>query len=92
MSYIRKSLTNVLAAVIRVILIAAIAIWQFYLFVTFKNAEGLFDAQGALLHLSLAIGVALMAYLAAFFVFSVFLRDDKNVQRLITSSAVRIKS
>lgn len=92
MSYIRKSLTNVLAAVTGVILLAAIAIWQFYLFVIFKNAEGLFDAQGALLHLSLAIGVALMAYLAGFFVFSVFLRYDKNVPRHMASSAVRIKS
>jgi len=38
MSYARKNLRNVTGAIIGVILVAAIAIWQFYLFVTLENA------------------------------------------------------
>ena len=82
---IRKSLPNVLAAVIGVMLIAAVAGWQFYLFVTFRNSTGLVDVQGGTIHLWLAIGASLVACVAGFFVFSVFLRYDKNENLHITS-------
>lgn len=82
---IRKSLTNVLSAVVGVMLIAAIAVWQFYQFVTFKNSHGLVDVQGGTIHLWLAIGAALIACLAGFLVFSVFLRYDKADEMHITS-------
>jgi hypothetical protein len=85
MSYIRKSLTNVLASVIGVMLIATIAIWQFYLFVTFKDAQGIMDVQGGTYHLWWAIGAALIACLSGFFVFSVFLRYDRDDELHITS-------
>jgi hypothetical protein len=85
MSYLRKSLTNVLAAVIGVMTIAATAIWQFYLFVTFKNSQGVVDVQGGTLHLWLAIGAAVVACLAGIFVFSVFLRYDRDDELHITS-------
>ena len=83
---IRKSLTNVLSAVIGVMLIAAIAFWQFYRFVTFKNSDGLVDVQGGTIHLWLALGAALLACLAGFLVFSVFLRYDKTDEMHITTS------
>ena len=51
MSYIRKSRTNILAAIIGVASIASIAIWQFYLFVTFRDAQGVVDVQGGTHHL-----------------------------------------
>lgn len=82
---LRKSPANVLAAVIGVTSIAAIAIWQFYLFVTFKNAQGLVDVQGGTQHLWWAISAALMACLAGFLVFSVFVRYDKDNEIHITS-------
>jgi hypothetical protein len=85
MSYIRKSLTNVLAAVSGVMLIAAIAIWQFYLFVTFKDAQGIMDVQGGIYHLWWAISAALVACLSGFLVFSVFLRYDRDNELHITS-------
>jgi hypothetical protein len=85
MSYIRKSLTNVLAAVIGVMLIAAIAIWQFYLFATFRNAQGIMDAQGGTYHLWWAIAAAMIACLSGLFVFSVFLRYDSDEELHITS-------
>lgn len=76
--HIRKSLTNVLSAVCGVIVIAAVAVWQFYLFVSFRGSHGQMDLQGGAMHLWLAIGAALMACLAGFLVFSVFLRYDKT--------------
>ena len=86
MSYVRKSPGKVLASIGGVLLIAALATWQFYLFVTFKDAKGIFDAQGGTLHLWLAIGAALVACVAGFFVFSVFLRYDRDDEIHITSS------
>lgn len=85
MSHIKKSLTNVLAAVVAVSAVAAVAVWQFYLFATFKESPGLFDVQGGTLHLWLAIGAALVACVAGFFVFSIFLRYDEDDEMHITS-------
>lgn len=85
MSYIRKSLTNVLGAVIGVLLMAAIAVWQFYSFVTFTNSQGSIDVQGGTHHLWWAIGMGLVACIAGFYVFSVFLRYDKTNEMHITS-------
>jgi predicted exporter len=82
---LRKSPANVLAAVIGVSLIAAIAIWQFYLFVTFKNTQGLMDVQGGTQHLWWALGAALIACLAGFLVCSAFVSYDKDNEIHITS-------
>jgi hypothetical protein len=78
MSYIRKSLSNVLAAMSVVIAAAAIAVWQFYQFATYSDARGIVDVQGGAHHLWWAIGRALFACLAGYFVFSVFLRQEKE--------------
>jgi H+/Cl- antiporter ClcA len=82
---ITKSPGSVLAVVIGLISIAAIAIWQFYLFVTFKDSQGLVDVQGGTHHLWWAIGAALVACIAGFLVFSVFVRYDKANEMHITS-------
>lgn len=82
---IRKSLGNVLLAVGGVVAIAAVAIWQFYLFATFRNSNGVVDVHGGTLHLGLAIGAAVIACIAGFLVFSVFLRHDKNEELHITA-------
>lgn len=75
---IKKSSTKVLALVIGLTLMATIAIWQFYLFATFQNAQGIVDVQGGALHLWLAIGAILLACLVGFALFSVSLRRDND--------------
>lgn len=90
MSYVRKSLTNVLASIGGVVIVAALAIWQFYVFVTFKSATGVVDTQGGTLHLWLAIAAAVIACVGGFFVFSVFLRYDRDDEMHITSPPARL--
>ena len=85
MSYVRKSLANVLGSIAGVIVVAAIGVWQFYQFVTYKDANGLADVQGGTSHLVWAIAMAVFACIAGFFVFSVFLRHDTDDELHITS-------
>lgn len=82
---IRKSSTNIIAAVIVLMSFAVVAIWQFYLFVKYENSQGLLDVQGGTHHLWWAICAALIACFAGFFVFSVFVRYDKDNELHITS-------
>lgn len=85
MSNIRKSGTNILAMVIGVIALAVMAVWQFYLFAKFKDSQGIGDPQGGTHHFWWGLGAALLACLIGFFLFSVFLRYDKNKELHITS-------
>jgi hypothetical protein len=62
---------------------AALATWQFYLFVAFKNSQGFLEAQGGTLHLWLAIGAAVIACLCAFM--GIFRRINKPEEFHITS-------
>ena len=80
MSYARKNMKNVAGSIVAVIAVAAIAIWQFYLFVTFKRVEG---GTG---HLWWAIAMAVLACVAAFLVLSVFVRHDTDDDLHITST------
>lgn len=80
MSYAKKNTKNVAGSIVGVIAVAAIAVWQFYLFVTFKNVEG---GSG---HLWFAIAMAVLACGAAFLVFSVFVRHDTDDDLHITST------
>ncbi len=80
MSYAKKNIKNVSGAIAAVIVVAALAIWQFYLFVTFKSVE----AGSA--HLWWAIAMAVLACGAAFLVFSVFVRHDTDDDLHITST------
>ncbi len=85
MSQIRKSGANILAMMIGVAALAAMAVWQFYLFATFKDSEGALDVQGGTHHFWWGLGAALLACVIGFFVFSVFLRYDKKNELHITS-------
>ena len=78
MTYIKKSLTNVLSAVIVMMAVVAVAIWQFYLFISFKGAHGGAGMLGGTQHLWLGLGAALIAFIAGLFLFSVFLRYDRK--------------
>jgi hypothetical protein len=67
------------------LLFVGTAIWQFYLFVSFKDAKGVFDLQGGYGHLLIAVFVALLACVTGFFIFSVLLRRDREDELHITS-------
>jgi hypothetical protein len=56
-SYLGKSLPTILLWVVGVVA-AAFALWQFYLFVVFRNSQGVLDVQGGGANLWLAIGAA----------------------------------
>ena len=85
MSYVRKSLPNILGSIVGVLVVATIGVWQFYKFVTFRNASGVVDVQGGTSHLFWAIAMAVFACIASFFVFSVFLRHDVDDDLHITT-------
>lgn len=85
MSFARKNLTNISGLIVAVIAVAAISLWQFYVFVTFKDANGVVDPQGGMSHLWWAVGLAVIACAGGFFVSSVFLRHDKDDELHITS-------
>lgn len=80
MSYARKNIKNVTGSIVGVIVLAGIAVWQFYLFVTFKNV------QGGSSHLWWAIAMAVVACGVAFLVLSVFMRHDTDDDLHITST------
>jgi len=80
MSYARKNLKNVMGSIFGVIVVTAIAIWQFYLFATFSGAQG---GNG---HLWWAIAMTVLACSAAFLVLSVFVRHDTEDDLHITST------
>lgn len=71
MSRIKKSMTNGWIATALVAAVAVLAVWQFYLFASFRNSQGAFDAGGGNVHLWLAIGAAVVACAVGFLAFSV---------------------
>ena len=81
----RKNRTAKILAVIGLAALAAIAAWQFYLFVVFKDAQGAVDVQGGTLHLWLAVGIALLVCVGGLFLFLGVLQYDKRDEIHITS-------
>jgi hypothetical protein len=82
MSYARRNSKNVAGSIVAVVLVTALALWQFYLFVTFKAA------QGGSAHLWWAIALGLLACVAAFMLFLVFVHHDAEDDLHITSHGV----
>lgn len=62
---------------------AAVAVWQFYLFVVFRDARGAFDVQGGGAHLWYAVGAAGLA--CACVCFGIFRRVNHAEEFHITS-------
>ncbi|HEY9283211.1 MAG TPA: hypothetical protein VIP46_07135, partial [Pyrinomonadaceae bacterium] len=77
MSRIKKSMANGWIATAVVAAVAVIAAWQFYLFATFRNSQGVFDPGGGTVHLWLALGAATIACVAGFLAFSVAVGYDE---------------
>jgi len=65
------------------ILWAVVAIWQFYLFVAFRDARGALDVQGGGLHLWYAIGAAVLTCVCVCLV--IFRRINHTEEFHITS-------
>jgi hypothetical protein len=86
MSYARKNLKNVMGAIAGVFVLAAIAVWQFYLFVTFNGTAGGGNAQSGASHLWWAVAMTVFACGATFLVFLVFVRHDTDDDLHITST------
>lgn len=72
---------NVVRAIAAVVVLAAIAVWQFYLFVTFTGAE-----SGGTSHLWWAVAMTVFACAAAFLVLSIFVRHDTEDDLHVTST------
>ena len=85
MSRLKKSRANILAMVICLLALVAMAIWQFILFATFTDSQGFRDPQGGTPHFWWGLGATLLACVIGFFVFSAFVRYDKDTELHITS-------
>lgn len=82
---IKKSQQKTMTEVSGLAILAAIAAWQFYLFVAFKSANGAIDVQGGTIHLWIAIAIGLITSVAGFFFISNFRRYDRENQMHIAS-------
>ncbi len=82
MNYYVKKLTSTFLLIAGIIF-AAVAIWQFYLFVVFRDARGALDAQGGGSHLWYAIGAAVLTCVCV--CFAIFRRINQHEELHITS-------
>jgi uncharacterized membrane protein YidH (DUF202 family) len=83
MSYFMKSLTNMMLWTVG-LLTAGVAIWQFYLFVVFRDSTGVLDKQGGSLNLWLAVVSAVVACLIAYW--GIFRRINKKSEEFHITS------
>ncbi|HJQ33138.1 MAG TPA: hypothetical protein VJ866_13200 [Pyrinomonadaceae bacterium] len=82
MSRSGKNLKSVLLWVVG-LAAAAVAAWQFYLFVAFRDSRGALDAQGGGANLWLAIGAAVVACVCV--CYGIFGRINQTEEFHITS-------
>lgn len=85
MSIIKKSKAGGLLATAAVAALSVVAAWQFYLFASFRDTRGAFDAQGGTQHLWIAVGAALAACALGFVAFSVLVGHDEKDDLHITT-------
>lgn len=82
MGYIGKSITYLVLWSVG-LAAAAVAVWQFYQFVVFRNAQGSLDAQGGGPNLWLAAGAAAVACACVFL--GIFRRINRAEEYHITA-------
>ena len=68
-----------------VVVIALVAVWQFYAFVTFKSAAGVQDLQGGKAHLWWAIVLGVIAFVGALLILSTSMQYDRGSEMHITA-------
>jgi hypothetical protein len=86
MSYARKNLKGVLGAITGVFVLAAIAVWQFYLFATLADKPTVVNSPAGAGHLWWAVAMAVFACGAAFLVLLAFVRRDTEDDLHITAT------
>jgi len=82
---IKKSQQKTMTEVVGLAILAALAAWQFYLFVAFKGADVAVDGPGGTIHLWIAIAIGLITSVAGFFFISSFRRYDRENEMPIAS-------
>ncbi|MFL6333292.1 MAG: hypothetical protein ACJ754_08135 [Pyrinomonadaceae bacterium] len=82
MSYHGKGLTGTILLAVGVLL-AAVAVWQFYMFAVFRDARGALDVQGGGRNLWYAIGAAVLTCACVFL--GIFRRINHTEEFHITS-------
>jgi uncharacterized membrane protein len=82
-----KNVKGLRTTIVAVFVLVITAIWQFYLFASFRGSDGLFESQGGYGHLWGAIFAAVLAIVAAFFIFLVFQRRDREDELHITGGS-----
>ncbi len=85
MTYLRKNAKTVSASLALLLALAAFASWQFYKYVTFRDANGILNTEGGTSHLVWAVVMALFACGVGFLVASSFMRYDADDELHITS-------
>lgn len=81
----KSSLSKRLIAAAGLALLAAVAAWQFYLFVISKDVNGTTDLQGGRIHLWVAIAIAVVTCIGSIFFISKLLSYDRRDEMHITS-------
>jgi hypothetical protein len=87
---ITKSYARILM-LIGLVIFAAIAAWQFYLFAVFRGTDGVVDVQGGTTHLWFAIVIGVLTCIGAFFVISSFRSYDGGNETHITSQSPPVR-
>lgn len=73
-----KNLTDLAAGIVGVVALL-FAVYQFYLFATFKNAQGMFDLQGGQSHLWMAIAATVVAFVGGLIVFVRHVNKEEEI-------------
>jgi uncharacterized membrane protein len=82
-----KKVKGLRITIVAVFVLVITAIWQFYLFASFRGSDGLFESQGGYGHLLGAIFATVLAFVGAFFIFLVFQRRDREDELHITGGS-----
>jgi hypothetical protein len=84
MQQVNKNTPGLWLPATSVIVLLLLAVWQFYVFATFRNVAGVVDLQGGRLHLWLALSAALLCAITGFFVVTTLRQSDKENELHIT--------
>lgn len=63
-----KSMIGTLSVLVGIVALA-VALWQFYVFVIYRNPQGAYDVEGGTQHLWTAIGAAVIAFICGLIFF-----------------------
>ena len=85
MQQVNKNKSGLWLPAIAVIVLLLLAVWQFYVFATFRDVGGVIDLQGGRLHLWLAVAATLLCAITGFFVVTALRQNDRESELHITN-------